>query len=153
METSSMFWYEPQYCLSDDYRNDKEFLQLADRENIKCFYRFVTHQPPQTIHISIYNCFRKMDETGSTVDTQAVYRQTLREIKIRITHYKSTYKSKADGMLVSHCEKTCLKITFLSILSGKINLSDKNLSEFSEKLTIKLEFRLVLSNYFCSEIT
>ena len=91
----------------------------------------MTHQPSQTIHIQIYNCFRKMDETGATVDTQVVYRPTLREIEIRITHYKSTYKSVVDGALVPRCGKTCLKIIFLSILSGKINLSDKNLSEFS----------------------
>ena len=94
-----------------------------------------------------------MDETGATVDTQAVYRPTLREIEIRITNYNSTHKSIADGMLVSRCEKTCLKIRFLSILSGKINLPDKNLSEFSEKLTIKHKFLLVVFNYLCSEIT
>ena len=105
------------------------------------------------IHIPIYNRFGKMDETGTTVDTQAVYRPTLREIEIRITCYNSIHRSMVDGILVSRCEKTCLKIRLLSILSGKIKLSDKNLSDFSEKLIIKYKFRLFLFNCICSELT
>ena len=79
-----------------------------------------------------------MDETGATMDTQTVYRQTLREIEIHITHYKSTCTSVVDAILVSRREKTFLNSWFLSILTGKMNLSDKNLSEFPEKLTIKI---------------